>query len=132
MYVWAFVGRVVFSLVIFSSWLALMWFMTWILVLRHVKFFREVVFGKNTPHLSPPSLPSLPQRDNSPLPHISLPSSPRIPPPLVLPPPILVTPANDPFYSLVEKIKLPGIMNAKKSQALTSPCHVPKFIKHWF
>lgn len=135
-----FIGRVIFSILIFSTCLSLMWFITWVLILQHVNFFREIVIGKNTPQHSPAQIPSglskrTPKNNNfqkiSPVssngnrsrPNIkSIPQSPLLlppPSPLILPPPIIHTPENDVFYALgppmtpEEKMRL--LLNKKTS-----------------
>jgi hypothetical protein len=118
-----FIGRVLFSIFVFSTCLSLMWFITWVLILQHVSFFREVVIGKNTPQCSPARISSggskrtpkcssnivqnlSPLYSNGSRSKSSIKSFPRspllLPPPspLILPPPIIHTPENDVFYSL--------------------------------
>ena len=120
-----FIGRVLFSIFVFSTCLSLMWFITWVLILQHVSFFREVVVGKNTPQCSPAQICSeiskctpkcssssshvqklSPLYSNGSRSRSSIKSVPRspllLPPPspLILPPPIIHTPKNDVFYSL--------------------------------
>ena len=151
--VFEFLLRILLACGVFATCLTVMWFIAWMLILRHVKLFQEIICGSGkTPHPSPLKSP-----EKSPVVYNPFSGkqqtqpeylSHRAPSPLSLPPltsphhPLTSPPIPLPFSNSSpdrhrRSTLSPGIhprvqrpINSKRPT--TTPCQINHFVDHWF
>ena len=142
MWIWVeFVGRVLISCGLFVGIVGFFWYLTWLWILRHIKFFREILNVPPTPTITtkvaPRPLLLLPPPRPLLLPPPLLPPRPPSPvksqnthPPLELPPPVIPLSTATPNRNKPQTRR--RVLSVLTRPDVSNPCGTPELIGNWF